>query len=283
MPTFFENSLLNALATSSAWLVISFTLFGLLQEARPVVFGQKWLRKNAGVDLFYWFAGPIAYGFISSFLFLTGLSVIHGGDSARIEAFLDNGWGPLGDLPILVQALIGLVVTDFIMYWSHRMFHTGRLWRYHAIHHSSEVMDFLSAVRFHPFNTIFYSVLATVIVLWMGIDPLALAVLGPFNILYSGLVHANVDWDFGPFKKVLASPIYHRWHHTGPDEGGERNFSPTFPIWDLMFGTYYMPEGKKPLNIGVVERDVPETVWGQMVHPFRNRNAPEDPLIADVT
>jgi sterol desaturase/sphingolipid hydroxylase (fatty acid hydroxylase superfamily) len=46
-----------------------------------------------------------------------------------------------------------------------------------------------------------------------GISPDIFVVVGPFNIITSCLVHANLNWTFGPLRYVLVSPVFHRWHH----------------------------------------------------------------------
>lgn len=57
----------------------------------------------------------------------------------------------LTPLPPLAQLAIGLVVTDFSMYWLHRAQHHFRfLWAFHSMHHSQEHLTFASYLRFHP-------------------------------------------------------------------------------------------------------------------------------------
>ena len=43
--------------------------------------------------------------------------------------------------------------------------------------------------------------------------------VGPATALYNIFTHANLDWDFGPLRRVLVSPNMHRWHHT-PEQPG---------------------------------------------------------------
>src|SRR5262249_8355033 len=75
-------------------------------------------------------------------------------------------------------------------------------------------------------------------------------------------------WTFGPLRYVLASPVFHRWHHTTQEEGLNRNFAPTFPFLDLAFGTFYMPPGKLPERFGNGEPDYPEGFFGQLLRPL---------------
>jgi sterol desaturase/sphingolipid hydroxylase (fatty acid hydroxylase superfamily) len=61
---------------------------------------------------------------------------------------------PLAALPFAAQAVFLLVVSDFMLYWIHRLFHGGGWWKYHAVHHAPEEVDWLSAARFHPVNLV---------------------------------------------------------------------------------------------------------------------------------
>ena len=167
-----------------------------------------------------------------------------------------------------MQAAIFLVASDFMMYWIHRGFHRPAMWRYHAVHHSSEDLDWISAARFHPVNIFLGSVLTDVVLLLAGISPNVLVFLGPFTIAHSAFVHANLNWTLGPFKYVLAGPVFHRWHHTAAERGGEKNFASTFPVLDLMFGTFYMPKDKVPDSYGVSD-PMPPSFGEQMLYPFR--------------
>ena len=40
------------------------------------------------------------------------------------------------------------------------------------------------------------------------------------RVFMSAFVHANLNWTLGPFRYVLASPVFHRWHHTALERGG---------------------------------------------------------------
>ena len=133
---------------------------------------------------------------------------------------------------------------------------------------TAEKLEWISAARFHPINLFFGSILADVFLLIIGISPNIFLVLGPINIAHSAFVHANLDWALGPFKYVIASPVFHRWHHTASDRGGEKNFAGTFPVFDLLFGTFYMPAGELPDHYGIADREFPTTFGAQLVHPF---------------
>jgi len=232
--------------------------------------GQHWWRKREIVtDLIYWFLIPLMARFVRIGLLVMGAALvfdIHGADD--LIAFYMHGHGPLSTLPLWAQIVIFLVASDFLLYWIHRGFHRPAMWKYHAVHHSSEELEWISAARFHPVNIFLGTVAVDVFLLLAGISPEVMIVVGPFTIAYSAFVHANLNWTLGPFKYVLAGPVFHRWHHTAADRGGSSNFAPTFPILDVIFGTFYMPASERPDRYGVAD-PIPASFGAQMLYPFK--------------
>lgn len=233
--------------------------------------GTPWWRKRElATDICYWFFVPVVTRAVRIGLLVTGAAVVfnvHGSD--ELIAFYDNGHGPLSELPLWLQAAIFLVLSDFMLYWTHRMFHGPGFWKYHAIHHSSEDLDWISAARFHPINLFLGTVAVDVILLLAGISPNIMIWVGPFTTFHSAFVHANLNWTLGPFRYVIATPIFHRWHHTSVEEGGETNFAGTFPLWDILFGTFRMPQNELPASYGTDDPEFPGQIAGQLAYPFR--------------
>lgn len=182
--------------------------------------------------------------------------------------YVNKGIGPLSALPFWGQVAAYLVLGDFLLYWSHRIMHSHALWRFHAAHHSATQVDWTTTYRFHPINHILGAYLIFTILITIGISPAVITFMVPWEILTGAYVHANLNWTHGPFKYFLASPVFHRWHHGPSNEGGSSNFAPTLPVWDLMFGTFYMPDGKLPQTFGVDDPDYPDTYIGQLIYPF---------------
>jgi sterol desaturase/sphingolipid hydroxylase (fatty acid hydroxylase superfamily) len=249
------------------WFGICLVLFTILARLSPNIKNQPLWRKDAITDATYWFIMPLFYGKISQFFVAVGLVVIFSGNEESIQKAVVDGFGPLSKQPLWLQVFLAVLFQDFMMYWLHRWFHKHRMWKFHAIHHCSEQIDWLSTSRFHPVNLIIYSVLTAAIVFCMGFSPLVFVILGPINVLFSSLVHANLNWTYGPFRYVIASPVFHRWHHTSQEEGRDKNFAPTFPFLDVIFGTFYMPKGKLPETFGV-DDPVPDDFIGQLKYPF---------------
>ena len=228
-----------------------------------------WQKRDLVTDLCYWFFIPVITRFLRIGMLIVGAALLFGITTADgLVAFYNNGHGPLAALPLVAQMLVFLVGEDIILYWTHRLFHGEKMWKYHAVHHSSEELEWISAARFHPINLFLGTVFADVVMLVAGISPNVFVVLGPLTVAHSAFVHANLDWTLGPFKYLIAGPVFHRWHHTSADRGGEKNFAATFPVLDVIFGTFYMPEGELPDNYGIGDRTFPTSFTGQLAHPF---------------
>lgn len=174
--------------------------------------------------------------------------------------------------PGWLQAVEIVLLADLVGYWTHRVFHGRLLWRFHAVHHATKELDWLSSVRVHPVNEALTRAAQVVPLFALGFRGQVLVGLTPLFTLYALALHANVPWDLGPLRYVLASPAFHRWHHTTEERGLDKNFAALFPIWDLLFGTFYLPAGEQPTVFGVRD-EVPSGFWAQLVWPFRKRRS----------
>lgn len=253
-------------------IVLCFFAFSGLAYLMPCNKNQPLLREGIVADLLYGLVIPLFSRFIFMIYLGIGFGLLfYNSTPDELNHYLQNGHGYLGSLPVWVQAVIVFILSDILLYCGHRWFHTSKMWKWHAIHHSSKHIDFLSSLRFHPINTWLTFTLVNAIMLILGFSIESITMMGTFNMLYSYMVHANLNWTFGPFKYVFASPVFHRWHHTTQKEGLDKNFAPTFPLLDIIFGTFYMPEGKLPERYGIDGVEIPETFIGQLVWPFKNK------------
>jgi sterol desaturase/sphingolipid hydroxylase (fatty acid hydroxylase superfamily) len=264
------GSLIYSLHRVVPVLLVVALLFAGLSYFMPCN-GNKpwWTKKGLGVDVLYWLGMPLFTRYMRIGLTIVVTYHLLGvTDPKAMDALYTTGRGVLGGMPLWVQAIIFIVVGDFLLYWMHRGFHNVALWKYHAIHHSSEEVEWTSAARFHPVNLLLGTVGVDVIFLVGGMTPSVFLLVGPLTTFYSAFVHANLNWTMGPLKHVLSGPVFHRWHHTSADAGGNKNFGGFFSFWDWMFGTFYMPKGVLPENYGVDDGSVPEDFALQLVYPF---------------
>jgi sterol desaturase/sphingolipid hydroxylase (fatty acid hydroxylase superfamily) len=262
------------------WLAGIGVAFALLSRLTPCNQGKPWWEKRGlATDLSYWIFVPIFTRYLRIWLTVClTIWIFHISDGQKIGDFYTHGHGPISHLPSWLQIVGYIVATDFALYWIHRGFHRGMLWKYHAIHHASEDLEWTSAARFHPVNLALGTAAVDVAALLCGVSPQIFVVLGPFNIITSCMVHANLNWSFGPLRAVIASPVFHRWHHVA--DLRDKNFAGTLALWDLMFGTYHMPQGVLPSGFGIDDKAMPEGLMPQLVYPLLQREAADRSVAA---
>ena len=245
--------------------------FGYLQRSRPSVPGQSNFRTGFWLDCLYWFVTPLVSQVLSMGAIICVMFPVYYllGRSTQWDVVM-HGFGPVAEMPLWTQGLIAIVIGDFIGYWTHRMFHCSKLWDIHAVHHGSTDLDWLSAVRVHPINDVISRIAQASPVLLLGVSPLAVDAYVPFLSAYVAFIHANVKIDYGIWQYVIASPKFHRFHHTVDRASWGKNFSGLFPVFDLMFGTFYLPQEQEPRDFGREGDPMPLTFWGHTLYPFRH-------------
>jgi sterol desaturase/sphingolipid hydroxylase (fatty acid hydroxylase superfamily) len=205
---------------------------------------------------------------VVSFLVVAVFAIGHGWRGRAFESWYASHTALFAKLPHAAQIVVTLLVVDFVGYWIHRLMHTSALWRIHAVHHSSTKLDWLASMRNHPLGEILSRALLFPPVLMLGIDVRAAASAMPIIGIWAIFVHANVPWGFGPLRYVIATPLFHRWHHSSEREARDKNFAGLFPIWDILFGTFHLPR-RQPVTFGVEGEPLPEGLIAQLAFPFR--------------
>ena len=245
-----------------------------LERMFPSVRGKKMFRKGFRVDIIYWFFTPtVTAGFTYGVTVLTAISIIVSSGGDINGANLANGRPPISLLPTAIQYLVALLAADFLGYMAHRLFHTGKLWDFHAIHHASEELDWLSAVRLHPVNQALGQVMVVAPMAMLGFNLQILGATSGILTFWAIFVHSNVRWTFGPLRHVIATPAFHRWHHTSQAEGLDRNFGGLFLFWDRLFRTLYLPSGQQAQRFGLFGEEIPNSFLRQLAWPIMRRQS----------
>ena len=175
--------------------------------------------------------------------------------------------------PVWLQFLEALFVADLFAYVAHRMFHEiPFLWRFHAVHHSSELMDWLASSRLHVLDIIVTRAFGFIPLYVLGFSNLAIGAYLTWASFQGILNHANLRFRFGPLRYLLVTPQFHHWHHDA--KLYNRNFAAHLPLIDWLFGTYHLPGDKWPEEYGIEGSPVPDGYVEQLVYPVkRNRDS----------
>ena len=257
-----------------SWLGVDFFVLSLLLYSAVFIplerlfalrATQGVFRREWGIDLGYFFVNSVLIELLA-ILTLTPALILF--DWARVPAataFVDA-------LPLILAVPLLLLVADFTQYWVHRMFHAvPLLWPFHAIHHSIEDMDWLAGSRLHLVDVIVTRGLTYVPIFVLGFSREALAIYVFIVAAQATFIHANVRWELRPLRRAVATPAFHHWHHAAERDAIDKNFAVHTPIWDVLFGTYYLPD-RWPSAYGLhPTRDVPSRWFAQLLYPFKRR------------
>ena len=257
-----------------AWFGVDFFVLNLLLYSAVFVplerffalrTDQHVFRREWVVDLTYFFVNTLLIE-VLTLLTLKPAAALFAW--ARVAPVVET----IGALPLLVQVPAILLVADFTQYWVHRAFHRApALWRFHAIHHSAESMDWLAGSRLHLVDAVVTRGLTYVPIFILGFSQEALIPYVFIVAAQATFIHANVRWEFRPLRPFIATPAFHHWHHSADREAIDRNFAVHTPVWDRLFGTYYLPD-RWPTSYGLAGgRDVPFRWVTQLFYPFRRR------------
>ena len=214
--------------------------------------------------------GDLVYVFVNGPVIKVGLVVVILGVGGLARACVPQAvQASISAQPYWLQAIEAIILADLGFYAAHRMFHSvPRLWKFHAVHHSIEELDWLAAVRIHPVNQIITKGISLLPLYALGFAPEAVGIFAVIYFWHSMLLHANVRMNFGPLGRVIASPAFHRWHHANEPAGRNVNYASQLAVIDWLFGTMSMPQGKEPERYGIDE-PLPRGYLGQLRYPFK--------------
>ncbi len=265
------------IARLGLWLVILAVVFVPLERLFALRTERLW-RRETGVDLAYYFLNNLVPTLI---LALPVAALTWGLTRLMPDAVLH--WSAA--LPVWARYVCAIIVVEIGTYWGHRWSHEiPFLWRFHAVHHSAEHMDWLVNSRAHPLDMVFgrFCGLVPLYVLGLAqtrsagpaVDLLPLIVT--FTTTFFGFfVHINARWRFGPLEHVIATPAFHHWHHVR-DEHTNKNYATMLPILDRLFGTLYLPAKAWPKAYGI-DTAMPRDLTGQLLEPLSTPR----PLLTD--
>ncbi len=257
----------------AVWLVLLVAIFVPLEQLCALHPAKIW-RKQIGADLVWYFVNSLLPAAIISVPLAVLSRGLHGIDPGGF-------YSAVALWPLWLKLSLMLLVNDIGAYWGHRALHAHPvLWRFHALHHSAEQLDWLVNTRAHPFDMVFtrLSGLAPVYLLGLAqvtkshIDP-AVAIVTIFGTIWTFFIHANVRFRLGPLEWLISSPAFHHWHHTN-DQHRDRNFAFVFPLIDRVFGTAWLPK-HWPTVYGI-DAKLPSTLAGQFFEPLEPAHRREE-------
>ncbi len=260
-----------AVLKSTLWsetrdLLIYALILVLIETLWPATRSQPKWRRDTRLDVVFAYLVPLIalpFYYLGLTLVIRGLrGPATGGVLTEVHNFTSSH-------NYYLQLVVAVVIADFAGYWKHRIFHSRYLWPFHAIHHSSEQVDWLSNERFHPVNSLASSLMQTLTLLVLGFGPDVAALAALIRRGHSFFEHSNVNLSYGPLSFIFVCPLFHRWHHSSDEAAIDKNFANIFSFFDLIFGTFYFPKRADPEAFGLCRARIEGGFWTHMLHPFK--------------
>jgi ring-1,2-phenylacetyl-CoA epoxidase subunit PaaE len=223
------TGVVGALAIMSAAFFIFWFLFGKKLANRKIQ-----LSKRAGWPQIKGEIGTTLFSFVGSTLFMLLLLSLK--DKGTTKFYGEPGKYGIGYEVFLV--LIMLLISDTWFYWSHRVMHHPRLYKWvHALHHKSLDVNPYTSTSFHVIEAVWLTVWILPLSLLLPISMTALGVmqvLGTLNNLKSHLGYELFPnmLSKAPFN-FLVTATNHSLHHTQYNG----NYGLFFRFWDVVCGT----------------------------------------------
>lgn len=182
-----------------------------------------------------------------SLLLPIGAVALAQGQEPRLLGRLD--WPP-GALIVLTFLLI-----DLWRYWEHRLYHHFTvLWRLHLVHHSDSAIDFTTAERHHPLESLASTAIMLALVVALGLPAAGIAIYVLVASVISFVTHANLRLPPAlerVLSQVVVTPAVHAVHHSALKAETNSNFGAVLTLWDRCFGTWSDPSRTDIAHFGL--------------------------------
>lgn len=191
--------------------------------------------------------------------------------ASKIASYTGIGWLRLPTEGYWWYASLGFVVVamDLYKYTFHRLQHAiPFLWSMHSFHHSANAVTFITGARHFWLERVLADAFLPILAISLRVPP-DMAIAAAFIFFVPDTcAHLNVRIPLGRFVRWINNPQWHRIHHSVLIEHRDKNFAAFFPLWDILFGTAYVPEPDEYPATGLVPAERVDII-NSVIWPIR--------------
>ncbi len=249
--------------------VFSFAIVGLLQASFPYRPAPK-LLTNWGRNISLATINTLLLGTLCTACVCSWSTFLQTHSLGLFNFLLAPAW-------LSIPATV--LVLDLTAYAWHRANHSlPLLWRFHSVHHSDDVFEASTALRFH-IGELAASLAVRIVI--VGLFGLSIPGLLTFEVIYQFcniFEHGNTK--LGPrlerwWSMIFVTPAVHRKHHSLEVRDLHSNFATIFSCWDKIFGTYHDASSLEKIEVGL--NGVQElSLRALLLQPFRAQSGTAD-------
>ena len=185
--------------------------------------------------IFYKFGGPVVR--------ILGSITIPGSIILLYNVFLVEKFHYSGLVHIensMALLIVYFLVADFGYYVAHVLMHKSNfLWRFHRVHHAAKNFNILVGNRItlseHMFNNLVVLIFLVIFLGKLSLPDYAVIIL--FLKYIDTFQHSNLPINYWKLGYILASPQFHRFHHSKSKVDHDSNYGNLFSFWDYFFNT----------------------------------------------
>lgn len=232
----FQASLASTLSELFWYLVMAFSVWLFFYVAFRAAFHHRRIlhrdptRRQICREIAHSFRSIAIFGLVT----LGVVIVDRLGGTRLYRRVEDYGWSWF-----VLSIGVMIVMHDAYFYWTHRLMHHRRLYRFfHHTHHLSTSPTPWAAYAFSPAEAFVQAGIGPLIVFTLPTHPAAFAAFMVWQITFNVLGHCGYEiypkWFLKtPAGLVLNSVTHHALHH----EKFRANFGLYFNVWDRLMGT----------------------------------------------
>src|SRR5262245_1742226 len=176
------------------------------------------------------------------------------------------------DAPEWVGVLAGIIVLDLCAYIAHVLLHkTGPGWRSHRVHHSDREVDVTTALRQHPFESLWRIAWQLPAIALLGLPMTTVLFYLVLSAANAQLEHANIKVNASldrMLRLILVTPNMHKMHHSSYQPETDTNYSNIFSFWDRFFRTCTDPTNVLTVRYGLDDCRERETLYSLLKMPL---------------
>lgn len=252
--------------------------FGAVERLRPVE------KQSARAFLFNLSLFSLLYLGLSLYYYEMARLHLYVAQFRQLRFGLSDFIGrDLSIVGLIGRFMLFVLAADFIKYWMHRAMHRVPLfWRFHRAHHSDRHFNASTNLREQWAGTIYGDmVFAVISAPLFGVLMLPVPLTAVY-VAYGFFAHSNLRLPLGRLTPVIVGPHYHRIHHSRLPEHAGVNFASFFPVFDLLFGTYYAPAENEFPPTGLAGEQH-TSLWRIQLLPFQGARIPTRPAAVTVS
>lgn len=265
MKAYYSIQVLNMIASKAVLFpvvaLISFFLIGRVFSVRSRLPERGQVLHNLAIFVY----NVLGICLVNLFIYVLPVEAysvfFRAGSGVQLWAFTSSFW---------VLSLIAFVIIDFSSFLVHYLSHRY-LWDFHKVHHRPEEMTWLITDISHPFVYVLKFFFQVLLMAQLALPVDSIIFANFVRTFYTYFEHIDSGWEFKyGLQYIFVSPLRHRAHHA------KRNYSTNygfcFSFWDLMFGTFEIPKNAKELELGIEDKDYPNTFLAELAYPFRKKS-----------